>query len=109
MTVRHDRPECVCGHAFDAHEHYRPGSDCGACGHTECPAYCAPSKFTSLLLRNRQLKRRLAEAEARIAEDERLWRNLRALAPFAVSRHGRRPRIARRATPPGIPTQRRSA
>ena len=23
---------CRCGHAAEAHEHYRPGRDCGACG-----------------------------------------------------------------------------
>lgn len=23
--------QCRCGHVADAHEHYRPGSDCGAC------------------------------------------------------------------------------
>lgn len=22
---------CRCGHASDAHEHFRPGNDCGAC------------------------------------------------------------------------------
>jgi hypothetical protein len=22
---------CRCGHAADAHEHFRPGYDCGAC------------------------------------------------------------------------------
>ena len=27
---------CRCGHAVETHEHYRPGSDCGACG---CPRY----------------------------------------------------------------------
>lgn len=30
---------CVCGHAQMAHEHYRPGSDCGACGRQDCKAY----------------------------------------------------------------------
>jgi hypothetical protein len=24
-------PRCRCGHGADAHEHYRPGDDCGAC------------------------------------------------------------------------------
>ena len=23
---------CRCGHVAEAHEHYRPGRDCGACG-----------------------------------------------------------------------------
>jgi len=27
---------CRCGHAAEAHEHFRPGSDCGACGAQEC-------------------------------------------------------------------------
>lgn len=27
-------PRCRCGHAADAHDHYRPGSDCGICGTT---------------------------------------------------------------------------
>lgn len=30
---------CVCGHAKDAHDHYRPGTDCGACGATDCGEY----------------------------------------------------------------------
>lgn len=25
---------CRCGHRRDAHEHYRPGSDCGLCACT---------------------------------------------------------------------------
>lgn len=29
-------PLCVCGHDEDAHEHYRAGNDCGACG---CPGW----------------------------------------------------------------------
>ena len=27
---------CRCGHNAQAHEHYRPGSDCGACGAAMC-------------------------------------------------------------------------
>lgn len=27
---------CACGHAREAHEHYRRGSDCGACGAQVC-------------------------------------------------------------------------
>ena len=30
---------CVCGHAREAHEHYRPGRDCGACGAHDCADY----------------------------------------------------------------------
>ncbi|MEQ3548982.1 hypothetical protein WIS52_00750 [Pseudonocardia nematodicida] len=29
---------CTCGHDRDAHEHYRAGSDCGACG-ADCRAF----------------------------------------------------------------------
>jgi hypothetical protein len=27
---------CTCGHGRAAHEHYRPGTDCGACGRKAC-------------------------------------------------------------------------
>lgn len=27
---------CRCGHDAAAHEHYRPGTDCGACGAQQC-------------------------------------------------------------------------
>ena len=30
---------CVCGHARQAHEHYRRGTDCGACGVGACPGF----------------------------------------------------------------------
>jgi hypothetical protein len=30
---------CLCGHGQGAHEHYRPGSDCGACGRVGCREY----------------------------------------------------------------------
>jgi len=30
---------CACGHLHEAHRHLRPGSDCGACGWSICPAY----------------------------------------------------------------------
>jgi hypothetical protein len=33
--------DCDCGHEPDTHEHYRPGTDCGACGPQECPSYRA--------------------------------------------------------------------
>jgi hypothetical protein len=32
---------CQCGHAKEAHEHYRPGRDCGICGADVCAAYRA--------------------------------------------------------------------
>lgn len=31
-----DSAVCVCGHVQDAHEHYRPGSDCALC---DCPRF----------------------------------------------------------------------
>lgn len=30
---------CRCGHDRDHHQHYRPGTDCGTCGHAVCPRY----------------------------------------------------------------------
>ena len=30
---------CVCGHARAAHEHYRRGADCGACGARDCAEF----------------------------------------------------------------------
>ncbi|MFR9805593.1 hypothetical protein ACL02T_25405 [Pseudonocardia sp. RS010] len=30
---------CVCGHEAEAHEHYRRGDDCGACGASVCGHY----------------------------------------------------------------------
>lgn len=30
---------CACGHARAAHDHYRPGSDCGACGADDCTEF----------------------------------------------------------------------
>lgn len=30
---------CTCGHPKEAHEHYRKGTDCGACGAGACSAY----------------------------------------------------------------------
>ncbi len=30
---------CVCGHEEQAHEHWRPGRDCGACGAVACPVF----------------------------------------------------------------------
>ena len=31
-----DTTTCVCGHVQDAHEHYRPGTDCALC---DCPKF----------------------------------------------------------------------
>ncbi|HYH30032.1 MAG TPA: hypothetical protein VD903_06570 [Pseudonocardia sp.] len=30
---------CTCGHGRAAHEHYRPGSDCGTCGRAACAEF----------------------------------------------------------------------
>jgi hypothetical protein len=30
---------CRCGHAVDAHEHFRPGRDCSTCGPEVCRRY----------------------------------------------------------------------
>ena len=30
---------CLCGHGTPAHEHWRPGSDCSACGVTGCSTF----------------------------------------------------------------------
>jgi hypothetical protein len=30
---------CLCGHAREAHEHFRPGHDCGACGAEGCATF----------------------------------------------------------------------
>jgi hypothetical protein len=30
---------CTCGHGPETHEHYRPGTDCGACGRATCGEY----------------------------------------------------------------------
>ena len=35
---------CRCGHAVEAHEHFRPGSDCGACGAAQCGLFRAPGR-----------------------------------------------------------------
>ncbi|GAA4556670.1 hypothetical protein [Pseudonocardia xishanensis] len=32
---------CLCGHVAEAHEHYRAGDDCGACGAEVCSHYRA--------------------------------------------------------------------
>lgn len=35
-VVSVDAVTCVCAHGQDAHEHYRPGTDCALC---DCPRY----------------------------------------------------------------------
>ena len=36
LLVTTETAVCVCGHAQDAHEHYRRGTDCALC---DCPKY----------------------------------------------------------------------
>ena len=38
-AVRDEIDPCVCGHGRTAHEHYRPGWDCGTCGAVTCCDY----------------------------------------------------------------------
>lgn len=35
------RPDCVCGHHWDAHQHYRRGLDCSLCASGDCRRYRA--------------------------------------------------------------------
>lgn len=30
---------CRCGHDWTAHYHWRPGDDCGTCGHARCGSF----------------------------------------------------------------------
>jgi hypothetical protein len=38
-TPRTVTDPCACGHGKDAHDHYRPGTDCGACGADVCDEF----------------------------------------------------------------------
>jgi len=38
-TVAAPPGTCTCGHPAEAHEHYRAGDDCGACGAAVCAHY----------------------------------------------------------------------
>ena len=49
---------CVCGHARDAHEHYRSGSDCGICGAAKCAAYRRHAGLVRRMLRRVLVGRR---------------------------------------------------
>ena len=73
MTTR-PRPRCYCGHPHAAHEHYRPGNDCGECGVARCHRY-AP--------RDEPLPHTHTEAAA--ASDAHAFRNLAVLASLARS------------------------
>ncbi|WP_344420691.1 hypothetical protein [Pseudonocardia ailaonensis] len=48
---------CTCGHAEEAHEHYRAGSDCGACGPEVCAAFAPKGERKGGLLRTLGLRR----------------------------------------------------
>lgn len=39
LRHRPDPGVCRCGHPTGTHEHWRPGSDCGACGLNACRRY----------------------------------------------------------------------
>lgn len=47
LTWPRDRVHCRCGHDRDAHQHYRPGSDCGECGPTVCAALTPAGRDTA--------------------------------------------------------------
>lgn len=42
MTPR--SANCACGHDRDAHEHYRPGSDCAMCPEGVCMRFARPRR-----------------------------------------------------------------
>ena len=46
---------CMCGHGQEAHEHYRPGSDCGACGRAACGEYRPANSGWRRFLRSMRL------------------------------------------------------
>jgi hypothetical protein len=49
---------CRCGHPVAAHEHFRPGSDCGACGATQCGRYRPAARHRGPLAALRRAIRR---------------------------------------------------
>lgn len=38
-TVPQASDMCACGHAYDAHEHYRKGTECAICDIRSCSAF----------------------------------------------------------------------
>jgi hypothetical protein len=38
---------CVCGHALNAHEHYRKGTDCALCPAGECVTFTLGAPTTA--------------------------------------------------------------
>lgn len=41
-------PRCRCGHSLEAHEHFRAGQDCSACGNNGCRRF-TPNRATASL------------------------------------------------------------
>lgn len=70
---------CVCGHAKDAHEHYRRGTDCATCGAEVCP------KFRRAILARKQPPTPPARPPAEEAEREAPHRSsFTATGPLAI-------------------------
>lgn|GEM_PF-1995902 len=40
-TVPQANDMCACGHPFEAHEHYRKGTECSICDVRTCSAFSA--------------------------------------------------------------------
>ncbi len=38
---------CTCGHAYEAHEHYRAGTDCSLCEKDACPRFVAAASSSA--------------------------------------------------------------
>ena len=75
---------CRCGHPRAHHDHFRDGSDCGACGKTACPGW-RPAPWWWWLQRVAHLEvenRRLRAETQRLASQERTLRNVIALHPY---------------------------
>ena len=78
---------CRCGHPASTHQHYRDGSDCGACGPVVCPAWNPPPWWWNLqlLLRNMALEAensRLRADVTRLARSEHKLRTMIMLMPY---------------------------
>lgn len=70
---------CVCGHAKDAHEHYRRGTDCATCGAEVCP------RFRRAILSRKQPPTPPARPPAEGAERETPHRSsFTATGPLAI-------------------------
>ena len=49
--ARFAQSACGCGHNRAAHEHFRRGSDCGACGSRLCANFHAATPYPLVLAR----------------------------------------------------------